>query len=65
LLRQGPAGAWRLARNAAQLGMGVGENRPWRPDWWALALSEAGFVEVRYVDVVAEAGIVAGVRGSR
>lgn len=65
LLRQGPAGAWRLMRNAAQLGIGVGENRPAPPDWWVRALAEAGFVDVHFVDVVAEAGVVAGTRLSR
>lgn len=62
LLRRGPAGLWRLLRNATQLGLGVGENRPATPQWWQEALVGAGFTQVRHTDVVAEAGVVAGVK---
>lgn len=60
LARRGPAGLWRLARNAVQLGLGIGENRPATPGWWSTALTEAGFSDVRFNDVVAEAGVIAG-----
>jgi SAM-dependent methyltransferase len=62
LSRRGPAGLWRAVRNTIQLGLGVGENRPATPEWWIQALREANFIEVRYRDVVAEAGVVAGIR---
>jgi len=64
LLKQGPGGAWRLVRNAAELGLGLGENRPATPAWWTRALTGAGFEQVRYRGVVAEAGVVAGVKRS-
>lgn len=60
LARRGPAGLWRLVRNAVQLTLGVGENRPATPGWWSTALAEAGFTDVRFHDVVAEAGVIAG-----
>lgn len=62
LAARGPAGWWRAARNAAQLGLGVGENRPASPAWWIGALQETGFTEVFQTDVVAEAGVVSGVK---
>ncbi|MEP7192545.1 MAG: class I SAM-dependent methyltransferase [Actinomycetota bacterium] len=58
----GPAGWWRAARNTAQLGLGVGENRPASPAWWVGALQQAGFTKVFQTDVVAEAGVVSGVK---
>jgi len=62
LARLGVPGLWRIARNVVRLGLGVGENRPATPAWWVRALGEAGFVDVVHSDVVAEAGVVSGVR---
>ncbi len=62
LSARGPAGWWRAARNAAQLSLGVGENRPASPAWWVGALQQAGFTQVFQNDVVAEAGVVSGVK---
>jgi len=62
LSARGPAGWWRAARNAAQLSLGVGENRPASPAWWVGALQQAGFTRVFQNDVVAEAGVVSGVK---
>ena len=62
LAARGPAGWWRAARNAAQLSIGLGENRPASPAWWVGALQQAGFTQVIQTDVVAEAGVVAGVK---
>lgn len=62
LSRRGPSGLWRALRNSLQLGLGIGENRPATPVWWTGSLRDAGFVRVRHRDVVAEAGIVLGIR---
>ena len=45
MLRKGPAGIVRLARNAARFLTGRWE-RPARPDWWAQALGRAGFTNI-------------------
>lgn len=58
MLRQGPAGAWRLATNVARIGSGRGRLRPCPPDWWIAAVNDAGFADVRYEHVFSEAGIV-------
>ena len=62
LAGRGPAGWWRAARNSVQLSLGVGENRPASPSWWVEALQQAEFTRVIQTDVVAEAGVVAGVK---
>jgi len=56
LLRKGPAGAWRLLRNAVRLASARWE-KPVRPEWWRAALEEAGFVEVRVEALAHEGGI--------
>lgn len=58
LLRKGPAGAWRVGKNIVRFGLGIGADRPASPEFWTAAMKAAGFVEVRYQPVVAEAGIV-------
>ena len=65
LAARGPAGWWRAARNTVELGLGVGENRPASQAWWVGALQQAGFTQVNQMDVVAEAGIVCGVKPAR
>ena len=60
LAARGPAGWWRIAKNLARYGLGVGHEHPAAPQFWELALSDAGFSDVRFEQVVAEAGIVSG-----
>jgi ubiquinone/menaquinone biosynthesis C-methylase UbiE len=59
---RGPAGWWRIAKNLGRFGFGVGQEHPATPQFWQAALREAGFTEVIFEPVVAEAGIVRGVR---
>jgi ubiquinone/menaquinone biosynthesis C-methylase UbiE len=59
---RGPAGWWRLAKNLARYGLGVGCEHPAAPQFWQLVLRDAGFTDVRFEQVVAEAGIVSGTR---
>ncbi|WP_187366314.1 class I SAM-dependent methyltransferase [Trebonia kvetii] len=59
---RGPAGWWRIAKNLARYGLGVGHEHPAAPQFWQLALRDAGFSDVRFEPVVAEAGIVSGTR---
>jgi ubiquinone/menaquinone biosynthesis C-methylase UbiE len=57
IARRGPAGWLRLLRNAARLLTGRGE-RPASPDWWRIALLEAGFDSIE-VEVLAHEGGIA------
>ena len=61
---RGPAGWWRIAKNLTRYGLGVGNEHPATPQFWQLALRDAGFTAVRFEPVVAEAGIVSGTRRS-
>jgi ubiquinone/menaquinone biosynthesis C-methylase UbiE len=60
LAGKGPAGCWRIAKNLARYGLGVGHEHPAAPQFWQRALSDAGFAGVRFEAVIAEAGIVSG-----
>lgn len=60
--RRGPGGWWRIAKNLARYGLGVGHEHPAAPEFWQAALRDAGLSDVRFEPVVAEAGIVSGVR---
>lgn len=62
LAARGPAGWWRIAKNLVRFGLGVGQEHPASPQFWQAALREAGFSDVTFEQVVAEAGIVRGVR---
>jgi ubiquinone/menaquinone biosynthesis C-methylase UbiE len=62
LASRGPAGWWRIAKNLTRYGLGVGHEHPATPQFWQLALRDAGFADVRFEPVVAEAGIVSGTR---
>jgi ubiquinone/menaquinone biosynthesis C-methylase UbiE len=62
LAARGPAGWWRIAKNLARYGLEVGHEHPASPQFWRLALRDAGFADVRFEPVVAEAGIVCGTR---
>lgn len=61
LLRKGPSGVLRIAKNLIRFGLRIGVDRPVPPEFWIKALKEAGFTEVRYQPIVAEAGMVTGV----
>jgi ubiquinone/menaquinone biosynthesis C-methylase UbiE len=64
LAARGPAGWWRIAKNLGRYGLRVGQEHPATPHFWQQALRDAGFTDVRFEPVVAEAGIVSGVRPS-
>jgi ubiquinone/menaquinone biosynthesis C-methylase UbiE len=60
--RRGPGGWWRIAKNLTRYGLGVGHEHPATPQFWQHALRDAGFADVRFEQVVAEASIVSGTR---
>jgi ubiquinone/menaquinone biosynthesis C-methylase UbiE len=62
LASKGPAGWWRIAKNLGRYGLGIGHEHPAAPQFWQLAMRDAGFTDVRFEPVVAEAGIVFGTR---
>jgi SAM-dependent methyltransferase len=61
IARRGPAGWLRLASNAARLATGRGE-RPAAPEWWRVALLQAGFDEIEIEVLAHEGGIAAAVK---
>jgi hypothetical protein len=62
LAAKGPGGWWRIAKNLGRYGLGVGQEHPATPEFWQAALRDAGFTDVRFQPVVAEAGLVCGIR---
>lgn len=60
MLRRGPAGVLRLAKNGARLATGRWE-QPADARWWELALRSAGFQDVR-VEVLEHEGGIAWAR---
>jgi ubiquinone/menaquinone biosynthesis C-methylase UbiE len=62
LAAKGPGGWWRIAKNLARYGLRVGQEHPVSPEFWQVALRDAGLAGVSFEPVVAEAGIVRGVR---
>ena len=62
LAAKGPGGLWRIAKNLARYGLRVGQEHPATPEFWQAALRDAGLTGVTFRPVVAEAGIVSGVR---
>ncbi len=62
LAAKGPGGWWRIAKNLTRYGLGVGQEHPATPEFWQEALCEAEFRDVLFQPIVAEAGIVRGVR---
>lgn len=56
MLRKGPGGVLRLAKNGVRIACGRWE-RPARAEWWRRALSEAGFVDVDVTVLPHEGGI--------
>ena len=65
LAAKGPGGWWRIAKNLARYGLGVGHEYPVTPEFWQTALRDADFTAVRFQPVIAEAGIVSGERPDR
>ncbi len=62
LAAKGPGGVWRIAKNLVRYGLGVGSEHPASPEFWQAALDDAGFADVCFMPVVAEAGIVNGIK---
>ena len=62
LAAKGPGGWWRIAKNLTRYGLGVGPEQPATPEFWQSALREAGLTDGIFQPVVAEAGIVRGIR---
>ncbi len=62
LAAKGPGGWWRIAKNLGRYGLGFGQEHPATPQFWQDALRDAGFAEVTFEPIVAEAGIISGVR---
>lgn len=56
MLRKGPAGAVRLAKNGARYATARWE-QPARAEWWEQALAKEGFVEVVVETLVHEGGV--------
>ena len=56
MLRKGPAGVVRLAKNGLRFASGTWE-QPARADWWESALREAGFVDIDVQPLAHEGGI--------
>jgi ubiquinone/menaquinone biosynthesis C-methylase UbiE len=62
LAAKGPGGWWRIAKNLARFGLGVGQEHPASPEFWQQALRDAEFSDVLFEPIVAEAGLVRGIR---
>jgi ubiquinone/menaquinone biosynthesis C-methylase UbiE len=62
LAAKGPGGWWRIAKNLGRYGLGVGHEHPAPPGLWTRMLQDAGFTEVTFEPIVAEAGLVHGIR---
>ena len=61
MVRKGPAGVLRLARNGARFALGRWE-RPAPAGWWEKALVAAGFEDVRVIPLEHEGGIASARR---
>jgi ubiquinone/menaquinone biosynthesis C-methylase UbiE len=62
LAAKGPGGWWRIAKNLTRYGSGLGQEHPATPEFWQAALRDAEFTGVVFQPVIAEAGIVRGIR---
>jgi len=60
LLKKGPGGVWRIAKNAVRFGLRRGTELPATPQFWTTAFERAGFEDVSFTRIVAEAGLVVG-----
>ena len=61
MLRRGPAGWWRIAKNAVRFTLRVRE-RPLPMETWVQMFRDAGLVDVQGARVVAEAAVVTGAK---
>ena len=61
IIRRGPAGLWRLARNAFRIASGRWEH-PASVEWWQQALQRAGFAHVSVSALAHEGGIASALR---
>jgi ubiquinone/menaquinone biosynthesis C-methylase UbiE len=64
LAAKGPGGWWRIGKNLTRYGLGIGQEHPATPEFWKSALHDAKLADVVFQPVVAEAGIVCGIRPS-
>jgi SAM-dependent methyltransferase len=62
LASKGPGGLWRIAKNAVRFSTRLGSERPCPPEVWARMLESAGFQDVRFTPIVAEAVLLEGRR---
>jgi ubiquinone/menaquinone biosynthesis C-methylase UbiE len=63
MLRRGPAGIWRLIKNAFRYVTGSWE-QPADPEWWRRALEQAGFEQIDVQPLEHEGGIVSAIKPS-
>ncbi|MBS1888913.1 MAG: methyltransferase domain-containing protein [Actinobacteria bacterium] len=61
IARRGPSGWLRIIRNAGRMAAGRGE-RPASPDWWRIALLEAGFDSIEIEVLAHEGGVAAAIK---
>jgi ubiquinone/menaquinone biosynthesis C-methylase UbiE len=61
MLRKGPAGVWRLVRNAARVATGRWE-QPVSSVWWSQALHETGFIDISVRTLHHEGGVASARR---
>ena len=62
MLRKGPPGLWRIAKNAVRFGLRTGTEQPITLAAWHKLLTGAGFTQIAGRHVIAEAAIVSGHR---
>jgi ubiquinone/menaquinone biosynthesis C-methylase UbiE len=60
MLRKGPGGLLRIAKNIGRFGLRIGSDRPVPPEFWMAAMRDAGFIDIEQEPVVAEACVVFG-----
>jgi ubiquinone/menaquinone biosynthesis C-methylase UbiE len=58
LLRKGPGGLWRIAKNLVRFGMRVGMEQPAPPEAWTSMMQAAGFTAIEHRELPAEASLV-------
>lgn len=63
LVRKGPAGVWRLVRNAVRI-LSARWEKPVPAQWWSEALDEVGFIDI-HVESLAHEGGIASARKPR
>lgn len=64
LVRKGPGGVWRIAKNVVRFGMRVGMEQPAPPEAWTSMMSAAGFTDIEQRELPAEASLVTARRAS-